>query len=136
MTGAKTHGWNRLSGVSRPVAALLLAAVGIYGVISYMVTQRTQEVGLRMALGAEPRDVLRLVVGQGMKLTLIGVAVGLLASFALTRVMSSLLYEVEPRDPLTFVGVWLLLVSTALVACWVPAKRASRLDPMASLRFD
>ena len=116
------------------VIAVMLAASGIYGLLAYSVTQRSRELGIRMALGAQRSQVLALVIAQGMKLVLAGVAAGLLVALALARVIQSLLFGVRPTDPLTFAGVSLLLVVVALLACWMPARRAARLDPMAALR--
>jgi putative ABC transport system permease protein len=117
-------------------AALLMALVGIYGVIAYSVTERTREIGIRMALGAQRSEVVRMVVGQGMKIAVAGIAVGLAAALAMTRLMSSLLYEVHPNDPFTFVVVAVTLAATALLASWGPALKAALVDPLTALRCE
>jgi len=118
------------------VVALVLAAVGIYGVINYSVSQRTQEIGIRMALGAQRGDVLRMVVGQAMSLATAGIALGALGAFTLTRLMTNLLFSVKPGDPLTFLAVSILLAAVAALASYVPGRRATRVDPVVALRAE
>jgi putative ABC transport system permease protein len=115
--------------------ALLLSAVGVYGVISYFVSQRTHEIGIRMALGAQPSDVVRLVISEGLVMILIGLAVGLAGSLFLGRYLANFLFEVRPVDPVTIVFVTLLLVLVSLLACFLPARRAAQVDPVVALRY-
>jgi putative ABC transport system permease protein len=116
--------------------AMILAGVGIYGVMSYSVAQRTHEIGIRMALGAQTGAVLKLAVGYGMKLVVVGIVIGLIAAFALTRVMSSLLFGVTATDPATFTLISLLLVAVAVLASYIPARRATKVDPIIALRYE
>jgi ABC-type antimicrobial peptide transport system permease subunit len=116
--------------------ALVLACVGIYGVISYLVGKRTHEIGVRVALGAQRKDVLQMVIGHGAKMTLIGVAIGIGAALGLTRLMANQLFGVSAHDPLTFAGVAMLLILVAIAACYIPARRAMRVDPVVALRHE
>jgi ABC-type antimicrobial peptide transport system permease subunit len=116
------------------VLGLILAIVGIYGVISYSVVQRTHEIGVRLALGAQRADVLRMILREGMRLAVSGIAIGMVGALALTRVLRSMLFEIEPNDPATFAGAAVFLTVAALAACYLPARRATRVDPMLALR--
>jgi putative ABC transport system permease protein len=125
---------NALLVVVFAAVALLIAAIGVYGVLAYSVNQRTREIGLRMALGAQQSNVLRLIVSEGMMVGLAGIAAGLAGAYALSRALAALLFDVEPRDPLTFATVAAMLIAIALAACLVPAWRGSRIDPIVALR--
>jgi putative ABC transport system permease protein len=118
------------------IVALTLAAIGIYGVMAHAVVQRTHEIGIRMALGAQTLDVLKLIVRNGMILALLGVGIGLAGAIAMTRVMASLLFEVAPTDAMTLASVSLGLLAVAFLACYVPARRASKVDPLVALRYE
>ena len=117
-------------------AALLLAAIGIYGVMAYSVAQRTHEIGIRIALGAERHDIFKLIVGQGLMLILIGAGLGLALAIALTRVLKNLLFDVSATDPLTFSVIAVLLIAVALLACYLPARRATKVNPLVALRYE
>jgi putative ABC transport system permease protein len=116
--------------------ALLLTAIGLYGVMAYSVIQRTQEIGIRIALGAQTGNVLKMVLRQGLKLTALGLALGLAAAYALTRYMQSMLFGVKPADPVTFAAIALLVIVVAIAACWIPARRATKVDPIVALRSE
>jgi ABC-type antimicrobial peptide transport system permease subunit len=114
--------------------ALILAAVGIFGVMAYVVSRRTQEIGVRMALGASRRGVLQMVLGEGLRVVLIGIGIGLVEALALTRLLRSMLFDVQPFDPVTFIGVPIMVILVALLACSIPALRATQVDPIVALR--
>jgi len=115
---------------------LLIASIGIYGVMSFGVSERTREMGIRMALGAQRRDVLRLVISQGMEVAVIGVAIGSGLALVSSRVVSSYLYDVSTTDPLTFAGIALILIGVAFLACYLPARRATKVDPLEAIRYE
>jgi putative ABC transport system permease protein len=136
---ADTVWQRRLSGalfIVFAALALALASIGVYGVMSYVVSQRTREIGIRIAMGARPRDVVKLVIGQGAKLVAAGLGAGLIVAFIASRIINNLLYQVSATDPLTYLVVPLLLAAVALVACYIPARRAMKVDPMAALRVE
>jgi putative ABC transport system permease protein len=136
---ADTVWQRRLSGalfIVFAALALALASIGVYGVMSYVVSQRTREIGVRMAMGARPRDVLKIVIWQGAKLIAAGLSAGLAVAFIVSRIIGSLLYQVSATDPLTYLVVPLLLAAVALVACYIPARRAMKIDPMIALRVE
>ena len=118
------------------LTALLLASLGIYGVISYLVTERTREIGIRLALGAQKRNILRVILQQGLRLAVAGAAIGIVCAAIVSHLMATLLYEVKPTDPLSFAGVAALFVFVALLACYLPARRAMKIDPMVALRHE
>ena len=116
------------------LSALVLAAIGIYGLLAFSVALRSREIGVRSALGAQRHDIARLIVGEGLRMTGVGIVLGLAVAFIVTRSLETLLFQIEPRDPLTFLGIALLLIVVALAACYVPARRAARVDPIIALR--
>jgi putative ABC transport system permease protein len=116
--------------------ALMMAVIGLYAVMAVSVAQRTHELGIRVALGAQRRDVIGLVLRQGIKLVSLGIVIGLAGAWALTRVLTTLLFEVKPTDPLTFVAVPVLLIAVAILACWLPARQAASVDPLTALRYE
>ena len=116
--------------------ALFLAAIGLYGVMAYSVRQRTSEIGIRIALGAQPTNVLRLIVRQGMILAFVGIVIGVVGAFALTRFLSSLLYGIAPTDPTTYIVVSFVLLAVSFLACYIPARRATRVNPVVALRYE
>jgi ABC-type antimicrobial peptide transport system permease subunit len=116
--------------------ALVLACIGVYSVMAYVVSQRTSEIGIRMALGASPQAVQAMIVGEGLRLAALGIGVGLVAAFVASRLIQQLLFDVPPHDPLTYAGISLLLAAVATAACWIPARRATKVDPLIALRAE